>query len=216
MLIEQNKELQIKINELNKSIKERDSKLESINNTIDNDEIIDKEQDDNLESISSNTIDNYEITELYNKIESMESLIDQMTRESNDDKEKINQLISLLEENQLNDEPYQAIETTEQKEIFKNNDEFFTPTDFGKEINYASTQIGKVIVKISDFCNNMVSTNDQNARELINLALGRGEVFKADVMNVLQSNASFNDKESIIEDKIKDVDSYITSLYGQL
>ena len=108
------------------------------------------------------------------------------------------------------------ISDNEQKEFFNNNDECITPIEFGEEINYASAQIGKVIVKISDFCNNMVSTNNQNARELINLALGRGEVFKADVMTVLQSNVSFNDKSSIIEDKIKDVDSYIISLYGQL
>ena len=196
MLIEQNKELQTKINLLNKSIQERDVLIESLN---------------------SNAINKDEISELYNTINSMKSLIDDMTLESVEDKDKIKNLILKIEENSLNNQPGQAKVAIEQGELsYNNNDENFVPIEFGDEINYASAQIGKVIVKISDFCNNMVSNSNQNARELINLALGRGEVFKSDVMTVLQSNSSFNEKANIIQDKIKDVDSYIISLYGQL
>jgi len=197
MLIEQNKELQIKINELNK---------------------LNKEQDSVIESLSSNVINKDETAELYDTIKNMKSLIDEMTLESVEDKDQIKHLLLQIEENDSNNKPEQVKEVGERQELSynNNNDESFIPIECGNEINYASAQIGKVIVKISDFCNTMVSTNNPDVRELINLALGRGEVFKSDVMSVLQSDAPFNEKANFIEDKIKDVDSYIISLYGQL
>lgn len=233
MLIEQNKELQTKINELNNSIKERDSKIESLNFELQNQAVNQVENQHDSQAYYQDE-NQEQIDELNNKIKSMESLIDRLTRESVEDKDKIDQLLFQIEENASVGEPIQDEEFLEKRENYYNNnnsynnnynnnynynnfsnDENYTPIDFGEEINYASTQIGKVIVKISEFCNKIASSNNENARELINLALGRGEVFKADVMTVLQSDVPFDEKASIIEEKIKDVDSYIISLYGQ-
>lgn len=51
----------------------------------------------------------------------------------------------------------------------------------------ASEAIGRVVVKSAELCNAFAAAGNQNSKDLINLALGRTEVFKSEVLSLVSS-----------------------------
>lgn len=85
-----------------------------------------------------------------------------------------------------------------------------------REMQYASEAIGDIVVKCATLCNEFAKQGGPTCRELINLALGRTEVFKADCLTVASSNTSFSVKKECV-DRIKaDTEDYFASLRAQL
>ena len=85
-----------------------------------------------------------------------------------------------------------------------------------REMQYASEAIGDIVVKCATLCNEFAKQGGPTCRELINLALGRTEVFKADCLTVASSNTSFSVKKECV-DRIKaDTEDYFESLRAQL
>ena len=58
----------------------------------------------------------------------------------------------------------------------------------GNKLDSASSAIGRVVLKCTDVCNTFVSAGDINSKDLVNLALGRTEVFKSEVLSLATSN----------------------------
>lgn len=84
-----------------------------------------------------------------------------------------------------------------------------------KEMQYASEAIGEIVVSCASACNEFAARGGSAARELINLALGRTEVFKADCLTIATSNTGFSVKKECI-DRIKaDTESYFDGLKAQ-
>lgn len=85
-----------------------------------------------------------------------------------------------------------------------------------REMQYASEAIGDIVVKCATVCNEFAKQGGPTCRELINLALGRTEVFKADCLTIASSNTSFSVKKECV-DRIKaDTEDYFESLRAQL
>lgn len=85
-----------------------------------------------------------------------------------------------------------------------------------REMQYASEAIGDIVVKCATLCNEFAKQGGPTCRELINLALGRTEVFKADCLTIASSNTSFSVKKECV-DRIKaDTEDYFESLRAQL
>ena len=85
-----------------------------------------------------------------------------------------------------------------------------------REMQYASEAIGDIVVKCATLCNEFAKHGGPTCRELINLALGRTEVFKADCLTVASSSTSFSVKKECV-DRIKaDTEEYFESLRAQL
>lgn len=85
-----------------------------------------------------------------------------------------------------------------------------------REMQYASEAIGDIVVKCATLCNEFAKQGGLTCRELINLALGRTEVFKADCLTIASSNTSFSVKKECV-DRIKaDTEDYFESLRAQL
>lgn len=84
-----------------------------------------------------------------------------------------------------------------------------------REIKYASEAIGDIVVSCASVCNEFAKKGGAAARELINLALGRTEVFKADCLTIATSDTSYSVKKECI-DRIKfDTEEYFKSLSQQ-
>ena len=85
-----------------------------------------------------------------------------------------------------------------------------------REMQYASEAIGEIVVKCATVSNEFAKHGGATCRELINLALGRTEVFKADCLTIASSNTSYSVKKECI-DRIKaDTEEYFESLKAQL
>ncbi len=57
-------------------------------------------------------------------------------------------------------------------------------------LKICSSTIGRVVLKSADICNTFASENNINSKDLINLALGRTEVFKAEVLELATQEIS--------------------------
>ncbi|MBR5451650.1 MAG: hypothetical protein IKV36_01495 [Clostridia bacterium] len=85
-----------------------------------------------------------------------------------------------------------------------------------REMQYASEAIGDIVVKCATICNEFAKHGGPTCRELINLALGRTEVFKADCLTIASSSTSFSVKKECV-DRIKaEAEDYFESLRAQL
>ena len=72
--------------------------------------------------------------------------------------------------------------------------------DFTDGVKIASTVIGEVVLKCSEICTFFAEQGGSNAKDLINLALGRTEVFKAEALCIIEEN---ND-DTVVSDKLND------------
>ena len=58
--------------------------------------------------------------------------------------------------------------------------------DYGTGIELASAAIGNVVMKCSELCSVFADKGGNNAKDLINLALGRTEVFKSEALAIIE------------------------------
>ena len=53
------------------------------------------------------------------------------------------------------------------------------------DVDLGSRAIGEVVVRCASLCNDFTASGGQNAKDLVNLALGRTEVFKSDILSLV-------------------------------
>lgn len=89
--------------------------------------------------------------------------------------------------------------------------------EFSDEMKYAASAIGSVVVEVTKVCNKLTDSADQeNKKELINLALGKSEVFKAQVLRILESEVDFANKQKMIEQERQETFDYFDSIIAQM
>ena len=82
--------------------------------------------------------------------------------------------------------------------------------------DYASTIISKIVLKSATLRNTINTSNDQNANELITLAIGKTEMLKSEVLQVVLSDLSTQDKMAKMDNLFGDVNEYFDSLEAHL
>ncbi len=70
-------------------------------------------------------------------------------------------------------------------------------------LSSASESIGRVVVKCAEISNIFATTGDINSKDLINLALGRTEVFKSEVLS-LATDCNLSDDMFFAEIRVKE------------
>ena len=87
--------------------------------------------------------------------------------------------------------------------------------EFG--LKAASAAIGRVVLKSAEVCNTFAAASDHNSKDLINLALGRTEVFKSELLELI-SSGSMSDERLDAEIKVRETDviEYFDLLLKQL
>lgn len=88
----------------------------------------------------------------------------------------------------------QEAETTETEPLTETRD--FDPVLPETALKMASEVIGRVVLKCAEVCNTFAAASNMNSKDLINLALGRTEVFKSDVLSLVS-------KEELSDERLK-------------
>ncbi len=84
------------------------------------------------------------------------------------------------------------------------------------DFKFAATAIGTVTVEVTKVCNKILcDTENPNAKELVNLVLGKNEIFKVDVLNILNEKIDFSEKQKLIEQAKLEAFDYFNSILAQ-
>ena len=81
---------------------------------------------------------------------------------------------------------------------------------FSDEIEYGAKIIGKIVVE-SAKATELVANN----KELVNLILFKTESIKAEILNICNSEVSFDDKKSMIDFQLQEATDYYKSILAQ-
>lgn len=80
----------------------------------------------------------------------------------------------------------------------------FKPIFNESVLKISSSAIGRVVLKCAELCNTFANENNINSKDLINLALGRTEVFKSEVLQLASQEMS---EESLLAElKLKETE----------
>ncbi len=80
----------------------------------------------------------------------------------------------------------------------------------------ASSVIGKAVLKCAEVCNLFTAHGGPNAKDLVNLALGRTEVFKSEILGIVSENSDFGTAEVEVKSKLSALEEYFELLKKQL
>lgn len=72
-------------------------------------------------------------------------------------------------------------------------------------LSVTSASIGRIVVKCAKLCNTFADTGGSNSKDLINLALGRAEVFKSEVLAL--ATADMTEERLNAELKLKETEA---------
>lgn len=137
-------------------------------------------------------------------------------------------IAELEEELEALNQVAQATEVEEVKEQYVSTEENVTdvtectkvtqtePVEVGSDIEIASVDIGEVVLKCAEVCNIFTEHGGPNAKDLVNLALGRTEVFKSDMLAILSANDNILEVRSEINELKAAVFEYFELLKSQL
>ena len=81
------------------------------------------------------------------------------------------------------------------------------------DTDYGAAVIGKTVVAAAKYCEQL-KTRD-NAKELINLILGRTEVTKAEILNIVTSDNAAEEKRRLIDEQFAAAEDYFASVTAQ-
>ncbi len=142
-------------------------------------------------------------------ISKQNDIIDSLRKEICELNEDIEKLKSLIEAKAENEE----VEVSEEEEV---KTEIKETVDEINITDYASSVIGKIVIEATKKSNqiSLDGATTEN-KELINLILGRTEVAKSEILNVVLSNLADNDKKISIDKIFLDSCEYFKGILLQ-
>ena len=88
--------------------------------------------------------------------------------------------------------------------------------DYGTGVDMASEAIGTVVLKCSELCAHFAEAGGPNAKDLINLALGRTEVFKSEALSVIEAIDDITEISAELSKRMENTFDYFDLLKKQL
>ncbi len=162
--------------------------------------------------------------EIFSDAKIEDSVIDRATGELLEGEEdaKTELQAVILEQQQTIDSLQTSLDktTAENKQLRAEIKEFEmnpkTEEKLSEDFKFAASYIGKVTVEVTKVCNKLLSdAKNENAKELVNLALGRNEVFKANVLKILGEQIDLDQKKTLIEKERNEAFDYFNSILAQ-
>ncbi len=86
----------------------------------------------------------------------------------------------------------------------------------GQAVDIASKSIGRIVLKCAEACNVFMKAGDANSKDLINLALGRSEVFKSEALALVKEELSRERLTAELNAKEAEVTEYFELLLQQI
>ncbi len=81
---------------------------------------------------------------------------------------------------------------------------------------YGSTVIGQIVVLAAKHCGNLgADSENQMAKEQVNLILGRTEIAKSEILKIVSSASPIDEKKRMIDSQKKSAEDYFISVMAQ-
>ncbi len=87
---------------------------------------------------------------------------------------------------------------------------------FSEEFEYASSIIGKTVVEATKVCNELSVKDSEDKVDLVNLVLGRTEVLKAEILKILNTQNTFEQKKDLMQKEQMSAYDYFDSIKAQI
>lgn len=85
------------------------------------------------------------------------------------------------------------------------------------EIDYGSKIIGEIVIEAAKACNSLtVSGSQDGTKELVNLILGRTEVAKSEILNIVTASSELEAKKQQIDAQYSSALDYFESVKAQI
>ena len=104
-----------------------------------------------------------------------------------------------------------VVSTIQENEEANEKEKIELPAEF----NFASDIIGNIVIKAASAIEKLSEANKENKKELVNLVLGRTEIAKAEILNIISSDVSFEAKQELINSQYDDANEYFKSILEQ-
>ena len=150
--------------------------------------------------------------ELFDKLQIASLNLRRLTEENLILKEKIQFLTE-----QLSAQKEQSTELVEDVLI---TEEIVTETvdkiiELPPEIEYGSKIIGEIVMSATAHSNSLAVSGKENIKELLNLILGRTEVAKSEILNIVSSETTLENKMKMIDTESQEAIEYFNSIMEQ-
>jgi chromosome segregation ATPase len=132
--------------------------------------------------------------------------------ESQKCKDSLSESVEITIDDALNIET--PVEIVINDTVIKNEEKI--STDYGSGVDLASTAIGSVVLKCSELCAHFAETGGPNAKDLINLALGRTEVFKSEALSVIEAFDDISEISAELNKRMENTFDYFDLLKKQI
>lgn len=88
--------------------------------------------------------------------------------------------------------------------------------DYGAAVEIASAAIGEIVLQCTEACALFAEKGGSNAKDLVNLALGRTEVFKSEALGIIEESDDISHIVSTLESHKKNTLEYLELLKKQI
>ena len=108
--------------------------------------------------------------------------------------------------------------TIEEESPLKNLEEkVLSNAAINDDTKYGAEIIGKIVVTAAKYCNELTANpkDGKDVKELVNLILGRTEIAKAEILNIVSSTSEFFNKKELIDAQLDECKDYFDSIMAQ-
>ena len=88
--------------------------------------------------------------------------------------------------------------------------------ELDEPVEYASKMIGKIVIEAAKHCNYITQINTKEAKELVNLILGRTEVAKAEILDIIEKENDMDAIKKLAEKEKRETEDYFNSVRAQI
>ncbi len=85
-----------------------------------------------------------------------------------------------------------------------------------ENMEYGSIAIGTIVQESIKYANIISSSDSSSKKELLNLIMGKGEVAKAEIFSIVESDSSADVKRELMDSQVSEAVDYFKSVAGQI
>lgn len=104
----------------------------------------------------------------------------------------------------------------ESSPLKKLHDKVIENSKLNPAVEYAAEVIGKLVMESANGSNKLTAGGNTEHRELVNLLLGKTEVAKAEILEIVSGDFAFEVKKEKIDDVAENAIDYFNSILAQL
>lgn len=145
-------------------------------------------------------------------LEQNNSLFDKL-QDANAEIVRLNSEIKKLEEK--NKSLKSSCKNAEQPPIERLKERITERHKLSEDVEYGSAVIGKIVVEAAKNCNILSLRQNEQAKELINLILGKTEVAKSEILKIVSSDKEYSEKQRLIDSQYVAACEYFVGILGQ-